>query len=226
MSIAPLRRLQVSSRLCERSGSAPGSPTTSRRIPSTTPGSSRSPALLGRLLDRPPKLFLGHRPDQRLPLLERGGEARSTGAVPVEVGAEHDHHASVPSAARSRSASTNAVRSLLVAAEREHLLELVDDEETGVARRGELGERARPGERITVRSSRPGTLLQRRHDAGAHERRLPASGRADDGQERLGLEARDEVVDELLAPEEELASSGSKAARPLYGHGTSAGGSE
>ena len=139
----PLLRCQVSSRQCESSGSAPGSPTTSRSIASTRPPSSVEPGVLGRPLDRLSQLLLGHRPDERLPALERCGEPRVGGAVAVEVGPQRDDDPARRGSAASSTASMNSAALLLVAAEREHLLELVHDQEVGIARFGKRRERVR-----------------------------------------------------------------------------------
>ena len=155
-------------------------------------------------LDRAPQLLLAHRADERLPLLERAGEARVCGAVAVEVGAQgDDDECSVFGAVQQRIEERGAL--LLVATQREHLFELVDHEHGGVAHGGELGNRVHAGS--DDRRGELGThrALQRWHDARANERRFPAPRRPDDREKTGRLEAPGEIVDERLAPEEEVA---------------------
>ena len=152
-------------------------------------------------------------------------EARVCGAVAVEVGAQRDDDAR-SAAARSSSASMKARALLLVATEREHLLELVDDEHGGVAHGGELGKRVDAGG--DDRRAELGTrrALQRGHDARADERRLAAPRRPDD-REKLDASSRPARSSTSASrPKKRSLSSCSNGSSPLYGHGTSAGGTE
>jgi hypothetical protein len=168
--------------------------------------------VLRRSLDRPSQLLLAHRPDQLLPVLECRREPRIGRAVPVEV---------CPEGYEDRRSALGRVEQpfdelpplLFIAAERERLLELVDDEQAGVARGGQLGERmlARREERNPKRLVAP---PQRGDDSCAHERRLPASGRPNDRQERRLVEPADELFDELLAAEEDICVVGREPRDP------------
>src|SRR5918996_6470288 len=94
----------------------------------------------GRTLNRASELFLAHRADERLMILERRGEPWVRSAVTVEVGPQADEHPGSPLGSIEQGVDESAPL-LVVAAQREYLLELVDDEQVGVARGFQLGER-------------------------------------------------------------------------------------
>ena len=125
---------------------APGGPTTrrgrgraagARRAPlrrrraSCRPSrrSSRSPAARSGTLDRPAQLVRLHRPEQELMRGQRRGQARMLGAASVEVRAEGDHDGGGSRLVKLDQGSEEATSARFVRAERERLLELVDDEE-------------------------------------------------------------------------------------------------
>ena len=75
-------------------------------------------------------------------------------------------------------------------------------------RRGEVADRILAGPHMAMRQLEPAPamkpLCERRDQARAHERRLAAARRADDGEEPRGAQAAQQVVDFLLAAEEEM----------------------
>ena len=110
------------------------------------------------------------------------------------------------------SASRNSTPLALVAAEREDLLELIDDEQEPRARSvaprlGQLVERMlsrsdhdlHPLLRAGERAGR-----ERGGEPRTNDRGLAASRGPDDAEQRRSRQARDELRDELLAPEERV----------------------
>ena len=107
----------------ESSGSAPGSPATSRRASSTSPGSSRSPARRAGSLDRSLELVVGHRSEQNLVAGDRAGQLCMAGQPAVHVGAHADRHR----AGERQQRVDERLPASGVVAQGEQLLELVDD---------------------------------------------------------------------------------------------------
>src|SRR5207244_9624293 len=103
-----------------------------------------------------------------------------------------------------------------VTAEREHLLELVDDEQARVSRVGKFGERP-PARGEELRAKCAIAPPKFGHDARANERRFPGTRRAYDRQERIVIEATDEVLHELLAAEEDIRVVGLERDESLVG---------
>ena len=107
---------------------------------------------------------------------------------------------------------------------REHLLELVDRDDEPLARRHAAraprqlaAERScELRDRVLARTDDDQLpAVERRHQPGAQQRRLAAPGRADDREQRRAREPRDELVDQPLAPEEELGVGGVERREPL-----------
>lgn len=127
--------------------------------------------------------------------------------MPVEVRAEDKQH---PSAARPgiEQRLDELPPLLFGATEREDLLELVDDQDD--ARRLRGGKRSLELlQRMLSRREDHGvgplhSRLELGHDARTNERRLSASGGADDGEECVLLQASDQIVDKMLTAEEEI----------------------
>src|SRR5439155_9952205 len=151
---------------------------------------------LRRTLDRPSQLLLAHRPDERLMILERCRKSWVLGAATVKVGPQRDDDARSALGGLEQGVDERPPL-VIVTAEREHLLELVNDEEARVSGVGEFGERpsARGEEQ---RMKRAIAAPKFGHDAGANERRFPTTRSADDRQERGVIEATEEVLHELL----------------------------
>ena len=144
-------------------------------------GFDHEPGALGRALDRAPQLLLVHGPDQRMAFLERGSEAGVGGAVAVEIGSQSDDHSRLALGTVEQHLDEGGAL-LLVPAEREDLLELVDDEERCLTAALELlqGVDAGRNDRRVPRLAHD--TLQRRHQARPHERGLAASRRPHHGQ--------------------------------------------
>ena len=85
------------------------------------------------------------------------------------------------------------------------LLELVDDENRASPAAWSCTSGWAPGENDRNAQLVARSALERRYDAGSHERRLAAPRRSDDGEEARRPQPGDKVLDELLASEEELA---------------------
>ena len=187
-------------------------------------GLEPKPRRPGRALDRPAKLVAAHRAEQALVLGERRREARMVGATPVEVGPERDHERRRVVSRRSSRASTKRARARFVRAQREDLLELVDDEQRGRAgceRTLELRGRIRAG-----RHQHDGPFArsaERRDEPGADERRLPAPRCSDHGHEAAVEKPLEDGRHDLLASEEEVAVLGSEGHQPAVGAGGGAG---
>ena len=114
----------------------------------------------------------------------------------------------------------NALRAVRVVAQREELLELVDDDAAGRARRARRARLGRPASAATAPSI-PATSPARDggHQAGAQDRGLAAARGADDGQQTPGREpARPARRRPPRGRRRSARSSGSKASRPRYGH--------
>ena len=114
--------------------------------------------------------------------------------------------------ARRVSASRNSTRSRLVAAEREDLLELIDDEQEPRAR-SVAPHLSQLVERMLSRSdddlhpllgARERATREGGREPCSHDRRLAASRRAYDPEQRRSRQARHELCDELLSPEERV----------------------
>ena len=98
------------------------------------PASSGPAAVLGRTGDRPPQLVGRHRADVLLLARDGAPQVRVRGEVGVEVGAERDDHRDRPvHGDRGHEVRDESAPLRLVPAQREQLLELVDDEQDPVA---------------------------------------------------------------------------------------------
>ena len=71
------------------------------------------------------------------------------------------------------------------------------------------------GRPLTGPEHRPLPLIDSREETRAQQRRLAASGWADDREQRRAREAGDELVDQSLASEEELRVGGFERRQPL-----------
>ena len=180
----------------------------------------------GRQLDRTAQLLPQHRADEHVAGAQQPRQLRVGGAATVEVGAHGDDHQRAPAhvshRGHERVDERRALR--LVAAGREHLLELVDrhDQPAVVGRRGErLLERAQrmlPGTQHGERPRlAPGQHArgERSEQTGVQRRGLAAAGRPDDPQERGARHPRDQLGHEPLAPEEEARVAGLERGQPL-----------
>ena len=186
--------------------------------------------LLSRLHQRPPEGTRRER-EQRREIGEEGPERRVLLRPHEEVVAQrhHDVHAGV---GREPAEKVGEARLHVAGVQREQLLELVHDEQRAlvpppprrecgchlIARVGahealegrrvvrQFGhQRPRHGRERPVARRQPQAAPAargQRDDAGAQERRLARSRRADDGQQRAGLEALPERLHLRLAPEE------------------------
>ncbi len=143
--------------------------------------------------DRSLQLVPAHRADEHLVRSDKPGKPVVGGAAPVEVGAHGDHHLNLPVAIlRQTHKRVQEVRALLlVAAEREHLLELVDDQYRPLAALWQHP--LQRGQRVLARAHQPSAPApgsgqhargQRRQQARPDCRGLSASGWPDHGQER------------------------------------------
>ena len=147
-------------------------------------GLESKPGRAGGALDRPAKLVGPHRAEQVLVLGQRGGEARMVGASSVEVRPEGDHDRGGARLPQVHQGVDEAGSARLVRTEREHLLELIDDQERGRAggeRTLQLRGRIRAG-----RHHHDGPFArsaERRNEPGTDEGRLPAPRRPDHGHE-------------------------------------------
>ena len=159
-----------------------------------------------RALDRSAKLVGIHRPQQELMLGQSRGEPRIAGAPPVEVRPQDDHGRYGGGLPQIDQRVDEASAALLVGAEGEHLLELIDDQErrrTGRERVRQLCLRVGAGVHHDDRAvSRP---AERRDDPGAHERRFPAPGRTDHGDEAGVEQAVENGGHDRFPPEEHIA---------------------
>ena len=90
----------------------------------------------------------------------------------------------------------------------EQLLELIDGEHELLAGRNALEKIDKLGRRSLSRPDDHRFPIERRQEAGSEERRLAASGRPDNRQQRRFREPRHELGDETLAAEEELRVDG------------------
>ena len=143
---------------------------------STRPGSSRSPARRAGSVMARAQLVVAHRAEQHL---VRGDRARELGwraQLAVEVGAHADRDR--PSGARS-SASMNARAALGVVAQREQLLELVDDDErpASASTRGRLAPGVHEPRRAASSGDLAGATGATRRRAAARTCRCPTRRR-------------------------------------------------
>ena len=129
-----------------------------------------------RLDDRPAQLVASHRADEHLVRPDEPREPVVRGAAPVEVGAHGDHHLDAPVAVlRQRHERVQEVRPLtLVTADREHLLELVDDKHRLLAALRQHPLERAPAD-VRQGASAPETNLR---SQGALRSRAPAAGPA------------------------------------------------
>ena len=143
-----------------------------------------------RLGDRAAKLVRRHRAEQDLVPRDGFGQPGVGGAASVEVRPQRDRYGLF---AREQ-AVDEARAQLVVVAEREDLLELVDDQQpAGLGDRGAL-------------AGRDGLArAERGQHAGPQHRGLAAAGAADDRDEAPLAQAGDQGGGELLAAEEQLA---------------------
>ena len=120
----------------------------------------------------------------------------------------------------------NSVRSAVVRADGEQLLELVDREHGAAlavelaGRAAELAQRVLAGADQRLRpvgASGQDSAGEGGQQAGPHDRRLAAARRADDREQRRADEPRDELGDELLAAEEVLGVLGAERREALVG---------
>ena len=185
------------------------------------------------LRDGLPEFFGGHRADQDLRVLHGFGEFRVLRAVRVEIGAdaEHDPDAAGRVLGRGDQRRQEAVPLLDVRAEREHLFELVDDQDdiafavghqlaggqAEVGRvRGEVGEH-RAGREPQRRGELDGAFLQRprarrhqdrrrgrhgRDQPGTQHRRLARTGSAENGEKTLSRQSLGQLFDKAFTAEE------------------------
>ena len=222
-SVRPSRCCQSSTSAVESSGSPPGSSTTSATRASTSAGSTRRPARRDGSYDRAPQVLRFHRADQDVVLGELARERGEGCKAPVEVGPDGDDNRFVRSETSERVEEHHALG--LVAAEREHLLELIDDEQEPRARSvaprlSQLVERMlsrsnddlHPLLRAGERATREG-----RREPCSHDRRLAASRRPYHAEQRRSRQARDELCDELLSPEERVGIRDVEARQALEG---------
>ena len=177
----------------------------------------------GRLDDRPAQLVASHRANQHLVRSHQPCEPVVRRAAPVEVGAHGDHHlhVSVAVLCQRHDRVEEVCPLLLVAAEREHLLELIDDEQRALAalRKHPL----KRGQRMRARAHQPPVpaigagehaARERRQQACSDRRGLPAPRRSDHREERRAHEPRDELGHQPLPTEEVLRVSGVEGGKP------------
>ena len=143
----------------------------------------------GRLGDRALELAGAHRPEQHLVLGDGERELAVRAEPAVDVGAYSDRDG----AAQPQQRVDVRVSALRVVAQREQLLELVDDEEPvrRRPRRRETG--AAPG--VRSEACRSPSISPSAHggdDAGAQHRGLAAARGADDGEQSAGRKPPDE----------------------------------
>ena len=196
---------------------------TSATSASVSSGSTRSPARSRRALDRAPELVAAaSAPTSTWLAAEQARQRRVRGAAAVVVRAqrEDDDRRRAPRAARARDERRALV---LVAADGERLLELVDGEHAG-GRRATSAASSRSGcspGRMTTCPSRslPGStpLGQRRQQPRAHDGRLAAAGRPDDAQQRRADQPGTSSATSRSRPKKYGASATSNAASPLNG---------
>ena len=209
----PSRSRHCSSSAADSSGRPPGSSSTSPISASVSAGSTRSPARSAghSIARRSSSRRIGPTSTWWAPTSRPSRSCAR--ALPVEVGAHGQHDLTVVLHAARRGRPS---RSRGVAADREDLLELVDDEQVGaVERRGVLAgadDPHRPALRAGERAAR-----ERRQQSGAHRRRLAAPGRTDDGEQRRADQPRDELGHEPLAAEEVLRVRGVEGAEAHVG---------
>ena len=200
----------------------PGSPTTSRSMPRPSRARARSRPL-GRPLDRAPQLVLGHRADQHLVVAREPRQAPGTGAVAVEVGAQHDDHGATRAPAASSRRSMKACRS---ASSRQSVK---------APRTGRRRPRSAPAPRraaewtLAGREDRRAKLAirstpERGHQPRAHERRLAASRGPDDGEERASSGAPTSSPTSASRPKKAPRPPARRRSKSLVRTGKSGGG--
>ncbi len=222
----PSRRCHSSSSADETSGSAPGWPSTSATSASTSSRSTSRPARRAgsSIARRSSSRSIGPTSTWLAPMSRDSSRIR--GAAAVVVGAHGDDDQCAPAhVPHGRHERVDERRALgLVAAGREHLLELVDrhDQPAVVGRRGErLLERAQRMLSGTQHGERPALAAgqhpggERSEQTGVQCRGLAAAGRPDDPQERGARHPRDQLGHEPLAPEEEACVAGLERGQPL-----------
>ena len=147
-------------------------------------------------------------------------------AVPVEVGAHGNHHLDAPVAVlRERHQRIQVLRPLMViAAGREDLLELVDEQHRLLAalrqRSLERRQRMRAGAHQRLRplfGPWEHAARERRQQARPHRRGLAAPGRTDHGEQGRTHEPRDQLGHKPLTPEEVLRVGGVEGGEPEEG---------
>jgi hypothetical protein len=157
-----------------------------------------------RLLDRSLHFVLGHRPEQHVVRRDVSGELFVWRAVPVEVRSHRDD--GLPTSAQELVEEPSPPR--LVGAQGEGLLQLIDHEQLTVAiqvRGLERRDRIGPGrEQRRARHPRNVTSAHSRDDSGANQRRLARTGCPDDGDEPTAAEPGQDVVEDVVAAEEQV----------------------
>ena len=135
---------------------------------------------------------------------EQRSDARLSRARAEEIGAHGDDHSlSACDGRRDQRRELRDVRFRETGVEQ--FLELVDDDDVGVASTGECVSES--GDRRRSRAEDDDgvtTRPERGHETGQHQRGLPAPGRPGDGEERRPGEPRQRGLDVGVAPEELL----------------------
>ena len=194
------------------------------------PGLQLQPGRPSRLLDRIAQAVRAERPDEELVLRHQRAQRGVIRAAGVEVGPHRDDDGRAASRDRGRVHQAVDERPTLARAgdEREHLLELVDDDEQplagpvqradvaaerggvrrcGRAGGGELSGQRGKGSAAGGERDDPEGLVggaQARHEAGPHERALAAARGAEHREEAGGAQLLDEERDLAVPAEEEI----------------------
>ena len=182
-------------------------------------GLEPEPFRLGRLLDRPAQLVGAHGPSRCWCSRDRGGEARMLGAAAVEVRSQRDRR--LPTSVQAAIEEPSSLQ--LVRAERERLLELIDDEKMRACSFRFATSNALHGSGPGVRRAVLDTSATSPRLAAA---RTPARTRDDFpypeaptmAMNRLAARRASTSSRTSSRPKNRSASSGSNASRPRYGH--------